>query len=1178
MPGHPTQDCIPTHSIEFIFRRNNVQYCLRGYCTDVMSQSKFVNPSRTALLGVRPVYYAIGNTPVQDLCADIPIRRPVNAKPLRVCLQGAGDIRNILRCVYSRRKMGDKQAIEFYVNDLNPAIVARDILLLTLASQMPERDKDENSLKQFVDLFISIYADLSLNEDARRKVDNLLDELLTSFPAVGGTMSIPAMEQLWHVKKTWALWKTNTTSMEDAQLNRNNQTSKDFAKKVGLRESDHESAHYLEVYLNRDLAANPAMRDELLHYYQTGNVLKCGEASNVVQTMRHKAASSPVSHCNWTLFDPETKQFLHYLSHPFQMLISASEAEDFQADNQTLLAALKSAYFRFLKTFSRDVTNSKLQIVFDVGDCNSFMLQQIPSDVTFDVIDTSNLADHLGLINMLLLASLKLNRDDAHATLWVEFLKAHHSYSNVAVFLNDCLGFPYSLLGTILKLQCFLPFESSLLFDEYHEYSGKKSKSNLTTGLVLKFKPIPCPKDITPIALQLVPRPSKCVFRQIINNYLNTLYDIYTGQIPKKQHSPRFFMSISTLLHLMCHAAQRMENPRQLFDHLYNQVRKCEATEDSAPTRHLDVFAFDVQVSSMCLCPTEYQPTEPLHPYFVGAHELKTLVCDVKHTSARDFHPCPIIGWIMADELTNEDQTILQGAAYDRQLLHTWAYKNAHRLQFIDIIHVPFPDRQVEIPFPFASESTTPNVTFLALSVEGQLLYEPVVTTLTQNQHINLANINSNLYKTLPKQSTTMAIPTSSRLHGSSGISILNVCEYDNCFKVKLNLRTCFVLSPKSKVALAVSCDDKNPLCATLKLNVPIRQKAKQLQTVLWVPASIENTGSCKVEVVDEHTVQARLKKDHHWLQPKQEKLNVKLLHKWPINRPLGVLASMFTAMEQQASSETGGFNYGHDSYLDARITLHAIYNKTIDQQAAKKGVVKLLQSVGDRFLLVSSLATGFLAYMPGLLITSAGTPVIELHYLVAPDPLTPEAERFIHIISKGNHGIPKQTIRCSQPEIELLFCLLEINSQFLSDETPKYVMMYGIHLKGSFLVPLYPKENPFGENKPRQSESPLMKELDRRRRLLWGENYRQEMQRDAFETVGNSGQTPCEMPARAQHNELAKQQETANSQSSNHCSYCLRTAANLERCGRCLNTLYCNKDCQRKHWKHHRKHCVSSK
>ena len=790
--------------------------------------------------------------------------------------------------------------------------------------------------------------------------------------------------------------------------------------------------------------------------------------------------------------------------------------------------------------------------------------------------DTSNLADNLGLINVLLLASLKMNRDDAHATLWVEFLKALCSYFNVATFLNDSFGFPYSLLGTILKLQCFVPFESS---DEYSDYSGKGCRSNLTTGLILKFKPTPCPKDITPMPLQLTPRPSECVFRQLINNYLDTLYDVYTGRIPVKDQSPTFCMSISTLLHLICHAAQSMDNPRQLFDHLYNQVQKCQATEGTVPTRHLDVFAFDVQISSMCLCPTDYQPTEPLHTYFVGAHELRTLMCDIKHTPVRDVHSCPTIGWIMTDKLTSADRVILQHAA-NGVSLHAWAANNAHRLQFIDSIHVPFPDKQVEIPFPLSpTASSTQNTAFLALSLaDGLLLYEPVVTTLTESEDNNLAVNRCNLDVTLPEQTTVMSTSDSSQ-QGSSGMSVLHVCEYEDCFKVKLHLRTPFVLSPKLKVTLAVSCNDQNPLCATLKLNIPTGQKARHLQTVLQMPVSIEKMQSCEVEVVDDHTVQVMLKKDHHWLQARQEKLDVELLHQWPVNRPLGVLMSMFTEMEIQVSKALGGLPYGHDSYLDARSTLRAIYTGMIDQQVVKQGAIKLLQVVDKLVLVVSSLTTGFIAFKPGLLITAVGTPVIELHYLVAPDPPTPETCSILRMIHR-NHDFTPYDIRCSEKEITFLFRLLEKNSKFLSDETSKH-MMNDVHLKKSFLVPLYPKENHhIGEKVPKQSESLLMKELDRRRRQTWGENYRERFQdkKYIFVTVGNVDQSPYELLVKEQLAKLAgpgQMQKTLNSD--DHCSYCSQRAAKLKRCGHCHNTLYCNADCQKKDWTHHKKNCISS-
>lgn len=932
-------------------------------------------------------------------------------------------------------------------------------------------------------------------------------------------MCIPSMEQLWHVKKIWALWRTSTASITDAQQDRNKQTSTYFREKVGLIGMEgaaaKSAAYQSEMLLNRDLAATPVMQKELLHYFETGNVLST------------KTDNFPTRHCNRTLFDPETKQYLHYLSHPFQILISASEAEDFQADDQTLLAALKSTYCRLLKAFSEYIVKSKLQITFDVGDCNAFMAERIPADVTFDVIDSSNLADNLGLINMLLLASPKMNRDEEHAILWVEFLKAHHSYSNIAKFLKDCLGFPYSLIETMLKLQCYLPFESSLLFDDFCEYSGKGYRSNLATGLVLKFKPIPYPKSMSPVALKLVPPPSECSFRQVIDNYLNTLYDIYTGRISVKMQSPVFLMSISSLLYLLCNAAQSMDSPRDLFDHLYSQVKKRQGEESSRPTRRLDAFAFDVQICSMCICPTEYQPTEPLHTFFVGANRLRTLTCRVNHTCIRHINPCPTIGWVMANELTSTDERIIQHAAdpkHRKSNLFDWTTTNARRLQFIDSIHVPYPDKQVEIIIPLSPTAvTTQKMVFLALSLaDGRLLYEPIVPTLTESEDNNLVINKYNLGVTLPDQTTVILSTPDSSQHEqeSDELSVSHVFENEKNFTVNLHLRTPIVLSPKPQMTLNVSCDDQSPLCATLKLNLGTGKRARKLQSVLQMPASIEKMQRSEVVVLDEHAVQVTLKKNHQ--KVKQEKLNVELLQQWPVNRPLGALKAMFSDVEILTWVATGGFSYGHDWYLDARCTLHAIYTRMIDEQAEQQGIIKLQPSVDKLVLSVSSPTTSFVACKLRLLITEVGTPVIELYY--AREPSVHEKNS---ILSTPDSNIV--FIKCSDEEMRFLFWLLEKNAEFLSGGTSKRVVKDAC-LKRSFLVALYPKySHPFGVNVPKQSESLLMKELDKKK-----------VQDDMH-----------------------------------FCSYCSRSSANLKRCGQCREAYYCNADCQTKDWARHRMNCI---
>ena len=70
-------------------------------------------------------YYAIGNTPPQQLI-------PANvSNPKVLCLAG-GDLRSCFFSV-SRADMNNHETVSFAVNDKNPAIIARNVLLLILS-------------------------------------------------------------------------------------------------------------------------------------------------------------------------------------------------------------------------------------------------------------------------------------------------------------------------------------------------------------------------------------------------------------------------------------------------------------------------------------------------------------------------------------------------------------------------------------------------------------------------------------------------------------------------------------------------------------------------------------------------------------------------------------------------------------------------------------------------------------------------------------------------------------------------------------------------------------------------------------------------------------------------------------------------------------------------------------
>ena len=62
------------------------------------------------------------------------------------------------------------------------------------------------------------------------------------------------------------------------------------------------------------------------------------------------------------------------------------------------------------------VANVQLSTTFWSGDAFNVCHCRLPRDVTFDVISTSNLVDHVGLLNLLVTCQPRLKQYDDYAT------------------------------------------------------------------------------------------------------------------------------------------------------------------------------------------------------------------------------------------------------------------------------------------------------------------------------------------------------------------------------------------------------------------------------------------------------------------------------------------------------------------------------------------------------------------------------------------------------------------------------------------------------------------------------------------------------------------------------------------------------------------------------------------
>ncbi|KAF9067981.1 hypothetical protein BDP27DRAFT_1328083 [Rhodocollybia butyracea] len=71
-------------------------------------------------------FYPIGNTPAVSFTRDLSPRTPAN-----ILLLGCGDPRSVLFTVYNEHDGSDRR-LDITCSDIDPAIIARNILLLTM--------------------------------------------------------------------------------------------------------------------------------------------------------------------------------------------------------------------------------------------------------------------------------------------------------------------------------------------------------------------------------------------------------------------------------------------------------------------------------------------------------------------------------------------------------------------------------------------------------------------------------------------------------------------------------------------------------------------------------------------------------------------------------------------------------------------------------------------------------------------------------------------------------------------------------------------------------------------------------------------------------------------------------------------------------------------------------------
>lgn len=388
-------------------------------------------------------FYPLGNTPAVSLTRGLP--QGVDAD---ILLLGCGDVRNILFTAYSERGFPPRK-LDITCCDTETAIIARNVLLFTFLIDGIGADKAWD-----------IYFNLRINEDLKKLIKDQAQKIVSLSNSIdqwneeryGSVLRFCDAGSLQQVRQVWIQYtspqKGEPALEEDLERARKLERtlSGQPEKKpplilTGLRSTAPLSLAPKLVYKQDVIEAREM-------FWKRGNFSRSPE------TIPNPIFSETLSPHTYLHYGTDPTLGFH-LATALANLAPASPLRPSKDEDEMLnvIRAAKTQFREWIAAF-QEIPESRISLRFTVSDALSLChgLQTVSTsenrstnlfrrqlDVTsiefdptsyagadsaptkFDVIDTSNLADHIGTLN-LLVAATPLLKTMASSTLWTETL------------------------------------------------------------------------------------------------------------------------------------------------------------------------------------------------------------------------------------------------------------------------------------------------------------------------------------------------------------------------------------------------------------------------------------------------------------------------------------------------------------------------------------------------------------------------------------------------------------------------------------------------------------------------------------------------------------------------------------------------------------------------------------
>ena len=371
--------------------------------------------------------YLIGNTKALRIDMD-----SCTVSPVRCLFLGSGDLRNMLHLIQTS---SSSHQWELHLVDINPCVVARNILFIHLL----------NDERASADDLWAIWYDFLLEKRVSSYLQNLIKTIADS------DLEMVRDEDRSMIRATFQQW----LALFDFTTN--------STKKRASRQRHQHISHCIERIIHstyQDFVTRVCAGVAAVLPDEEKSVIE--RAQSEIRRYMDDGTTGPDkdrSHVNITMLQPISGIYTgHYDMHPYQGYIpfeTVAEQQTFRKltmdASHPLLMYCKEKLEEWALAYRQ--SRRKIQWHFYCGDALNLALFHM-STMEFDLIHTSNLCDHIDMLN-LLLTCVHLLRHRASSKILTQSMKWRLTHPRFTDYISQVFnGIEMSWIPSLLGLIC----------------------------------------------------------------------------------------------------------------------------------------------------------------------------------------------------------------------------------------------------------------------------------------------------------------------------------------------------------------------------------------------------------------------------------------------------------------------------------------------------------------------------------------------------------------------------------------------------------------------------------------------------------------------------------------------------------------------------------------------------